>query len=112
MWGYGLDAFRIIGPWGIVTDNNYLDILVSSGSIGFLIYYSFVVLVIWDYFTLKNKPDLVKILFSVFLLILIMEYGSVTYFERNVGIVYLLVFSIFKIERKKLKLFNRNRILE
>src|SRR5699024_4855189 len=49
IFGYGLDSFRLIGPWWIVADNNYLEILVSSGIIGFLIYYSYVILVLKDY---------------------------------------------------------------
>jgi O-antigen ligase len=108
MIGHGLDAFRIMGPWGIVSDNNYLDILVSSGIFGFLIYYSYIPLVLHDYFKLKKKSDFCKIFFFVFLLNVIMELGQVTYFERNFGFFYAMLFYIlhketYKVDKIKCK---------
>ena len=100
IFGYGLDAFRIIGPWEIVSDNNYLDILVSSGIIGFIIYYSYVLLVLYDYWRIKKKSNICKIFFFVFILNLIMEYAQVTYFERSYGIINTMLFYILYNERK------------
>lgn len=104
LFGYGLDAFRIMGPWGIVTDNNYLDILVSSGIIGLIIFYAYAGFVIYDYFTIKEKSSLVKIFFLIFCINLFLDFFSVTYFERNFGFVNVMLFYILMQEK------GRNRI--
>ena len=99
IFGYGLDAFRVLGPWGIVTDNNYLDILVSSGIIGLLIFYTYAVFVIYDFITIKEKSDLVKIFFLIFCLNLVLDFFSVTYFERNFGFVNAMLFFVLMSEK-------------
>lgn len=101
IFGYGLDAFRILGPWGIITDNNYLEIIVSSGIVGFIIYYSYIIFVLRDYFLLKNKSKICKLFFIIFILNLIIEYGSVTYFERNFGFINAMLFYILQAEKKE-----------
>lgn len=83
LFGYGLDSFRLMCPWNIVTDSNYLDIVISSGLVGGLIYYSYAIMVLYDYFSIKNKTEIYKIFFWLFILTLIIEFGSVTYFERT-----------------------------
>lgn len=94
IFGYGLDAFRKMGPWGIVTDNNYLDILVSSGFIGLIIYYSYAALVILDYLKIKEKDRLLNVFFMIFLINIFLDFFSVTYFERNFGYVNVMIFYI------------------
>ncbi len=83
IFGYGLDSFRVMYKEGIVADNNYLDILVSSGIIGFIIYYSYVLFVLRDYIKTKNKSKIFKILICMLVINLILEIGSTTYFVRN-----------------------------
>ncbi len=102
VFGYGLDAFRLIGPWKIVTDNNYLEILISSGIIGFIIYYSYVIFVLKDYFSIRQRSDICKILFGVFLLSLVMEYGSVVYFVRNIDFTHIMLFYVLFVGKKEL----------
>lgn len=99
VFGYGLDAFRVIGPWGIITDNNYLEIAVSSGVIGLVIYYSYTVFAFLDYIRLQKKSNVCKLFFGIFVLILAMEYGSVIYFERSFDFVHTMLFFILFIEK-------------
>ncbi|MGO1371979.1 MAG: ATP-grasp fold amidoligase family protein, partial [Senegalia sp. (in: firmicutes)] len=106
--GYGLDSFRIIGPWGIVADNNFLEILVSSGIIGFVIYYSYLFFIIHDYFSIKKKSKICKILFFIFILTLGMEIGSVTYFERNFMFTNIITYYILYKEMKENDMINKN----
>jgi len=110
IYGYGLDAFRILGPWGIVSDNNYLDILVSSGIIGFVIYYSYVLLVVKDYFALTKKSVVCRLFFVIFIINLIIEYGSVTYFERNFGLVNAMLFYILQNEKWKNSMYFKELV--
>ncbi|NLJ18276.1 ATP-grasp fold amidoligase family protein [Globicatella sulfidifaciens] len=101
VYGYGLDAFRQIGPWGIVTDNNYLEILVSSGIIGFLIYYSYAILVIKDFLLIRDRNEVVKLFIVIFVITLFLEIGSVTYFERSFGMVNAMLYFVLNKQSKK-----------
>jgi len=99
IFGYGLDAFRVICPWGIVTDNNFLEIVVSSGILGFFLYYSYVPVVFYDYIKIQEKSEIVKLFFWIFLLLLCLEYGSVIYFERNYDLIHCMLFFVLFFEK-------------
>lgn len=111
LMGYGLDAFRLINPWGIISDNNYLEILVSSGFIGFIIYYSYVLFLIGDFIVLKTKSNICKLAFIIFLCILLLEIGSVTYYERNYGFVFLILYYILYKEKSDLRLNSSQKTM-
>lgn len=106
IFGYGLDAFRALCPWAIISDNNYLEILVSSGIIGAIIYYSYVFVILFDYVSIKNKSEISKIMFWLFTIILIMQFGSTTYYERNFDFFNVILFSVLYMNKLKEKTVN------
>jgi O-antigen ligase len=40
LWGYGIDQFRYVSGFAKYSHNNYVELLVSFGMVGFLLYYS------------------------------------------------------------------------
>ena len=86
MLGYGLDNFRIINlhATGHLTysHNNFIEILVGVGAIGFLIYYSYYIKLLFEYIKMYFKHQTDKILNITgicFLLMFLMQFGVVSY---------------------------------
>lgn len=78
--GFGINNYRIVSRYGTYAHNNFIEILVDTGLIGFILYY----LIYWN--ALKNlwnmKSDAGKALFCVFLVRLMMEVAMVTYYDK------------------------------
>lgn len=100
--GWGLDAFRYMFPWGQVVDNNFYEVLVSSGIIGFLIYYSYVPMILHDFYKIRQSYW-TKLAVGLFMLTFIMHWGSSIYFVRSEGYTLSIVYSLFYLERKRRK---------
>ncbi|MCX7883740.1 MAG: O-antigen ligase family protein [Caloramator sp.] len=83
--GYGLNCFMLIpGSYGVYSHNNFIEILFSSGVIGFVIYYINYIIIIIKSFNLKAQgKSYVKLFLTITLLLFLSEYGMVTYFERS-----------------------------
>lgn len=85
MMGYGLDNSRfimqaLIGR-GVYTHNNYMEILVNSGVIGFIIYYIPIVLYM-SYLSTEvwvKKNEKLVIYFVISLVYIILDFGMVSY---------------------------------
>ncbi|GMK38139.1 hypothetical protein PCCS19_11930 [Paenibacillus sp. CCS19] len=103
IYGYGLDAFRVINLWGIVSDSNYMEILVSGGIIGFIIYYAYVLIVLFKYMSIRKKSTICRMLFWILLITLIMEYGQVTYYWRSYLFLYSMLFYVMYTNRKLIR---------
>ena len=89
---YGLDTYL---------HNNFVELLASGGIIGFLIYYSIHMHLLYDYFKYRRKDDPYLVLCVVFLMIqLIMEYGMVSYYSKTTYCYFL----IFFLEARNLKI--------
>lgn len=97
-WGYGLDAFRIMYS-GICADNNFVDILVSSGIIGFCLYYAYVPIYFCYY--LKNKLTIKKVAILLIMLSTLFHYGSTVYYNRIEGPVICILFYIVNMKRRQ-----------
>lgn len=95
--GYGIGAFYNV--YGNVTESNYLEMMVSGGIVGTIIYYLYLIPVVKKYMTIENKDNISKILFFIIISICIIEYGSVTYLSLN----YLMLIVIFLAYAKILK---------
>lgn len=93
--GYGSGAFKYI--YENVTESNYLEMMVSGGSIGTILYYLYTIPVINRFFKAKEKDNILKILFFILISLLIIDYGSVTYLSRNSLIVIIMYFAYLKI---------------
>jgi O-antigen ligase len=95
--GWGLDNYRsIINNGGYYSHNNFLEILVSGGWVGFAIYYLkyiYVIVSLWLSRNYGNNRD--KNWISVFLLLAItmtvLEYWQVTYYTRKFMMMWILM---------------------
>ena len=107
--GYGVGAFKYV--YDNVTESNYLEMLVSGGVFGLIIYYLYSIPVIKRFLVIKEKDDVVKILFFIILSIWIIEYGSVTFLSRAYLMfipVYFAYIKILKNEKKESERYERS----
>lgn len=103
VFGYGIDSFRYM--FGIekgletYSHNTFIEILVSGGMVGFLLYYSlyvFILLKLWKYAIRKKEPLAITI-FVVNLASLIGQFSSMAYYEMETylllacGVLYVLI---------------------
>lgn len=104
IFGYGLDSFRVMAN-GIVSDNNFYEIAVSSGIIGLIIYYLQIPMLFIDYVFTINKTKLHKVVFVIFVLTFINSLiGNVIYYSRDAAFVNTLLFYTIYMRRYNLKL--------
>lgn len=102
--GVGLDNARLYNPYNLYLHDNYLEMFANLGIIGFGVYYSFYVMILICY--IKNfdtKDHQFNLCFVLFAIILIMDYGRVTYYDLS-QYFFLLVFWM-----KSQNLFERNK---
>lgn len=96
-YGWGLDNFKyVVNNGGYYAHNNFVEILVSGGKIGFFIYYLkyiYIILLTFIYKKQKTKEEYNKIKAIRILLItlVILEYWQVTYYYRLFMIPFIIV---------------------
>lgn len=107
--GYGHNCFPVylksIG-YGFLTysHNNYLELLSSTGIVGFAIYYSMIIsmmislLKMW-FCKKKNGPILFVFTF-IMLLVLFISWWQVNYSSKFLIVIYSLVYMFIKVEKK------------
>lgn len=90
-FGWGLNTFRTFkGSFGTWSHINYYELWVSGGIVAVLIYYSFYLYVIQS--LLKIKEQKMRNMFLVIMLFMfVMDYLSVTYVSRFMGMIYVMV---------------------
>lgn len=84
--GWGMDAYTTMVSYNTYSHNNFIEILVSSGVVGFILYYSAVLWVLRmcskGFKTTYSRNESL-ILFSYLLSMLIMHIGVVEYVDRK-----------------------------
>lgn len=86
--GWGLDNFRYtINKGGYYAHNNFVEILVSGGIVGFFIYYAKYIYLIALTFTCKKRKtqeeyNKIKAIRILLIILIILEYWQVTYYYR------------------------------
>ena len=110
VWGYGLDGFRTLERVSATASNtyyahnNFIEILVAGGIVGFIVYYSlFFVMLFGGIFSIEKKDKTLSFFFGLFLALLISEYGMVTYYEPQIQFVYTLCFFVLRLKNRKNK---------
>lgn len=107
--GWGLDNFKyVINNGGYYAHNNFVEILVSGGIIGFIIYYlKYVYVLIVLLVTRARNIGLNRIYINAFIILILiltfLEYWQVTYFYRLFMTPFIIVLSICKLENFKNK---------
>lgn len=97
IWGWGLNNFRYaVNNGGTYSHNNFYEILVSGGWVGFLIYYSkyvFVFLRLRKAISMGEKNDIkiLHLLMTLCCTLVLLEYWQITYYTRKFMIVWVLI---------------------
>lgn len=100
--GYGLDSFSSLdGTYGIYAHNNFIEILVSSGVIGFLLYYfPYLINIILALTKRRVLPDYMKLLISILIVLIILDYATTTYYGRNYQLILIFTIAFMNISKK------------
>lgn len=105
--GYGLDGFRSLmkiyhpGYTAYYAHNNFIEMLVSGGIVGFIFYYSLYLIIIFKGIKqLKLKNKTVIFFLGIILGLLICEYGMVTYYTTTVHLIIMLCYYQIVIKNK------------
>lgn len=103
--GYGLDCFRHLRyAYGTYSHNNYIEILISGGIIGFIIYYfPLAVMCIKILKRIRKAAGVHKVVFVMFILQLAMEIAFVTYFERLPLIIIMFALASLKVYDQRVR---------
>lgn len=93
--GYGANNFAAVSRYGTYAHNNFIEMLVDFGIVGFFLYY----MIYFNAFkNLKNvRSDAGKALFCVFMTRLLMEIAMITYYDKRHWI--LMAFFLIKEQR-------------
>lgn len=99
--GYGLNAFRYSGLFNTYSHNNFIEILVSSGIVGFFIYYINHIITFFKAFLINKKEIIiVKLLLTINIVMLIMDLAMVTYYERFFLNTFILLIAFIKLSER------------
>lgn len=97
--GYGLDCYRYLSPFGIYAHNNYIELMVGTGLIGLIIYYSIYVyaFIKGQHFVFKEHDDMAIFLFSILAIVVANHMAIVSYYDTTYNIMFLLFISYIKL---------------
>lgn len=103
--GYGADNYRLLTRYRTYSHNNFIEILVDFGLVGFILYY----LIYWN--SLKNLwktgSDAGKALLTIFLVRFLMEIAVVNYYEKVHWV--LMAFFLINPQKSKAKLEGESK---
>lgn len=93
IFGYGAGAFKNLAGYGIYSHNNYVELLVNFGIVGFGLYYSVIISCVIKLIKLiNNGDDYARLLLAFWIMRLVSDIGNVSYYDRFTYII--LAFSI------------------
>ena len=105
--GYGIDNFRIINltATGHLTysHNNFIEMLVGVGGIGFLIYYSFYIKLLHEYIKIYLKhhaTQVLNVMAICFVLMFLMQFAVVSYSAIEQGLIILFMSKALEFNKK------------
>lgn len=104
--GYGIDNFRIINlhTTGHLTysHNNFIELLVGVGGIGFLIYYSYYIKLLFVYIKMyfkHNTTQILNVTAICFILMFAMQFAVVSYYAIEQGLIILFMSKAIKLNK-------------
>ena len=95
--GYGADNFAIASGTGTYAHNNFTEVMVDFGAVGFLLYYAMYIIAFNR--LRKNSNTYSKFLFVLFVVYIFMETAVVTYFDK----LQWILFAFFMMDNAKLQ---------
>lgn len=109
--GYGLDSFRhfyeLRTGWSTYSHNNYIELLVGLGLLGFLSYYSLYIYVFYNIIKMSIRIKSIAILLLILIVIqLFVDYGAVTYYSKITYIQLAIFFACIRVHKFKMKTEN------
>lgn len=111
IWGYGMNCFRVLSNTiprfaglNFYAHNNYIEILVGGGIIGFTVYYSYVLLLMRRLY--HHDEILFRYAAILLSILLIMDFANVSYYD--VIMQMLIVFAFILV---RLKNYHKNVII-
>lgn len=97
VFGWGLHAFSDISHFAVYSHNNYIEILISWGFVGFVWYYLFLILTIargiWLLFSQK-RTKLVVFSVAILLILCMDDFGRVRFYDEVSHILYALCYAV------------------
>jgi len=100
--GYGLDSYRYLPKtWETYSHNNNVELLVSGGIYGLIIYYLPAIYMILRCPFKYIKDDVCKILLLINIFFLMTSPWLVSYFERPYTLFIVIMFAFFKLYKTK-----------
>lgn len=76
---YNYKLLQILHTDMLVADNNFVDLLVNLGFVGFTLYYSIYFYGFWGYFKKNHKNEINKLGLALLITLLISDYGVSSY---------------------------------
>lgn len=108
IFGWGIGAFAKYSGYGYYCHNNYMELLVSGGIIGFIIYYGYIGIILFRSLFYR-KSAYSDLLYILILSILIIDMGTVNFYSRIPFYLRTIVLfiSLAKI-KKECRFYNKN----
>jgi len=81
--GYGLNSYRFMNKYKLYAHNNYIELLVSAGLIGTVLYYAMPLIILFRSTTIwltKTRAVILPILFMI--IMFVSDYGVVSYYSQ------------------------------
>jgi len=104
-FGYGYQAFNYILGFGTYSHINYLEMLVSFGLFGFLIYYGIYILLLFKLFQIRKINSDADLFIMLLILQLVLDVAMVSYYDFMLFYVTIIAGWYFCKKSKKVKLF-------
>lgn len=99
--GYGLDTFRHLpGSFRTYSHNNYIELLISGGIPALIFYYFYRIYLLIRLFFNHKENKINAFLFTSLFIMIILEYGFVSYFERMYIILFIFILSGYELNKK------------
>ena len=109
--GYGLNTFKTFdGSFGTWAHNNYLELWVSGGIIGVILYYYYIFYLLIKLWKHRDNEKIYKLLSYYLIILIICDFIGVTYKSRMIQMFYLLSsILVLNINNKNVNINNEKK---